>query len=54
LNLAAEQLKDYTEPSGESEPVGFRRCAVLKPGDSLDLTLDGKVLGRLAFADLLP
>ena len=54
VNLLAGQLEVYTEPSGALDPVGYRRCQVLKPTEQLDLAIDGRILGRIAIADLLP
>ena len=54
VNLLAGQLEVYTEPSGALDPVGYRRCQVLKPTEQLDLAIGGRILGRIAIADLLP
>ena len=54
VNLIAGQLEIYTEPSGPVDPVGYRRCQVLKPTDDFDLDIDGQILGRIAVSALLP
>ncbi len=48
------QLEAYTEPSGPVDPIGYRRCAVFKPADEIELNIDGQILGRIAISDLLP
>jgi Uma2 family endonuclease len=54
VNLIAGQLEVYTEPSGALDPVGYRRCQVLKRTEQIELAIDGQVLGRIAVSDLLP
>ncbi len=54
VNLRDRQLEVYTEPSGPSPPVGYRRCTVLHPGQDVALALDGQEVARIAVADLLP
>lgn len=54
LNLPDRQLEVYTEPSGPSQPLGYRRCAVLHPGDLAALVLDGSAVAQLPVADLFP
>ena len=53
-NLRAGRLEVHTEPSGPAAEPGYGRRHELGPGDSVDLELGGKVVGRLAVADLLP
>jgi len=52
--LESGQLEVYTEPSGPVDPVGYRRCVVLKSTDQIELTIDGQILGRIAISALLP
>ena len=52
--LGSGQLEVYTEPSGPVDPVGYRRCEVLKPTDQIELAIDGQILGRIAVSALLP
>ncbi len=54
VNVGDGQLEVYTEPSGPSAPVGYRRCTVLHPGDDVPIVLDGLEIARIAVADLLP
>ena len=42
------------EPSGPVDPVGYRRCEVLKATDQIELDTDGQILGRIAISALLP
>ncbi len=54
VNLTDWQLEVYSEPSGEAEPSGYRRCRILGPDDRVDLIIEGKVIGQIAIRDLLP
>jgi Uma2 family endonuclease len=54
VNLRDRQLEVYTEPSGPSPPVGYRRCEVLLPGDHVPLLIEGREVARIAVAYLLP
>ena len=54
VNVRDGQLEVYTEPSGPSPPVGYRRCTVFHPGHDVPVVLDGREVARIAVADLLP
>ncbi|MGC8642732.1 MAG: Uma2 family endonuclease [Isosphaeraceae bacterium] len=54
INIPNRQLEVYTEPSGPSPPIGYRRCTVLRPGDHVPLLIDGNVTAQIPVADLLP
>jgi len=54
VNVRDGQLEVYTEPSGPSPPVGYRRCAVFHPGHDVPVVLNGREVARIAAADLLP
>lgn len=55
VNVVDRQLEVYTEPSGpDVEPAGYRRTAILKPGESVTFTIEGVDVGPVAVADLLP
>ena len=55
VNLRQEQLEVYTDPSGpDFDPIGYRHCQVLRPGDHVPVNLDGHEVGRIAVADILP
>ena len=54
VNIPDCQLEVYTEPSGPSTPIGYRRCTVLHPGDHVPLIVEGKVVSSIPVSDLLP
>ena len=54
VNIRDRQIEVYTGPSGPSEPVGYRHCEVLFPGDVVTLMLEGREVARIPVADLLP
>ncbi len=54
VNIPERQLEVYTEPSGSSAPIGYRRCTVLRPTDQVSLIIDGQVVAQIPVADLLP
>lgn len=54
VNIRDAQLEIYTEPSGPSEPLGYRHCAVLLPGDHAPLVVEGQEVARIPVAGLLP
>ncbi len=54
VNIPERQLEVYTEPSGPSAPIGYRRCAVLGPADQAPLIIEGHVVAQIPVANLLP
>jgi Uma2 family endonuclease len=54
VNVRDRQLEVYSGPSGPSEPLGYRHCEVLLPGDVVPLMLEGREVARIPVADLLP
>jgi Uma2 family endonuclease len=54
VNIPDRQLEIYTEPSGPSAPIGYRRCTVLHPGDQAPVVIEGTVVAQIPVADLLP
>ncbi len=54
VNIPDRQLEVYTEPSGPFAPIGYRRCAVLRPGDHVPLIIDGIVKAQVPVNDLFP
>jgi hypothetical protein len=54
INLVERQVEVYSGPSGPSEPVGYRHCAVFGPGQEVPFVIDGTEVGRIPVADLLP
>lgn len=50
VNLIHRQVEVYTDPG----PEGYRSRAVVAEGESVDVVIDGQLLGRIAVADILP
>lgn len=50
VDLRGRAVEVYTEPSDG----GYRQCVSRTVGSSLELKIDGSVVGRLPVADLLP
>jgi Uma2 family endonuclease len=50
VNVAGRQLEVYANPVGGQYPAPV----ILAETESVDLVIDGQVLGRIAVADLLP
>ena len=54
VNVRDRQIEVYSGPSGPSEPLGYRHCDVLLPGDVVPLMLEGREVVVFPSADLLP
>jgi Uma2 family endonuclease len=54
VNIPDRQLEVYTEPSGPSSPIGYRRCTVLRSSDQVPLIIDGQAVAQIRVSDLLP
>ncbi len=54
VNLVDRQIEVYSEPSGSSEPMGYRRCEVYRPGQEIPVIIQGIEVARLTVDDLLP
>jgi len=54
VNIAANRLEVYTDPTGVDPSPDYRRRADLAPGDEVPLVVDGREVARIAVADLLP
>ncbi len=54
VNVRDRQLEVYSVPSGPAEPIGYRHCEVLSPGDSVSLAIEGHEVARIPVADFLP
>ena len=54
VNLAEEIVEVYSDPTGPDPEPCYRKRENFRPGDKVPLTLDGKVIGRIAVNDLLP
>jgi Uma2 family endonuclease len=50
LNLVDRQLEICTGPT----PTGYRERRILPPGEHVSLTIDGKEIGRIVVASILP
>jgi Uma2 family endonuclease len=53
VNLVDVQVEVYTSPVKGRKPA-FQRCEIYRPGDCVPVVVDGKEVGRLKVADLLP
>jgi Uma2 family endonuclease len=50
VNVADRQLEVYSSPAGGA----YLTWTILGETESVDLIIDGQVVGRIAVADLLP
>jgi Uma2 family endonuclease len=50
VNLVDRQLEVYANPAGGAYPTS----TIIGESDSVELVIDGRVIGRIAVADLLP
>jgi len=54
VNLVAGRIEVYTDPTGPIENPDYLRRQDFKPGETIPLLIEGREIGRLAVADLLP
>lgn len=54
VDLLARRLEAYSDPSGPAEQSKYRTRRDYGPGDSVSFAIEGRELGRIAVADLLP
>jgi Uma2 family endonuclease len=54
INLRDYLVEVYTSPTGPTKKPTYRQCRVYKPGESIPLLLEGKVVAQIAVDDLLP
>ena len=54
VNIPDRQVEVYTDPQPAADPPGYAARADFKPGDAVQLTLDGVAVGSVPVADLLP
>lgn len=54
VNIPGRQVEVYSDPTGPAERPGYRTTRVFPPGQSVPVVLDGREVGQLAVADLLP
>lgn len=53
VNLVDRCVEVYTDPRGSRTPT-YRQTQVFRPGENVPLIIDGKQVGVIAVADLLP
>ena len=54
LNLIDRQVETFSDPTGPSANPDYRTTQVFGPADALPLVIDGKEVGKLCVADVLP
>ena len=54
INLVDRQVEVYSDPSGASEPLGYRHCEVYRPGQAVPIVIENTEVGRVPVVDLLP
>lgn len=54
VNLIERRIELYTDPTGPAEASDYRHRRDVGPDESVPVLLDGKEVGRLAVAELLP
>jgi Uma2 family endonuclease len=54
VNLLERQIEVYTDPSGPAEQPDYRRRQDFHAADKAPLVIEGREIGQIAVADLLP
>ena len=54
VNLVDRQVEVYTEPTGPGRKPDYRKPTVYGSTDAVPVVIDGREVGRLNVADLLP
>ena len=54
MNLIDETVEVYTRPTGPADPAKYEDVKVYQKGDHVPVVVDGREVGRVAVADLLP
>ena len=54
VNLVDDQIEVYTRPSGPADEPRYAECRVFGAGESVPVVLDGKAIGTISVADVLP
>lgn len=54
VNLVDRQIEVYTDPTGPGDKPDYRQHDDFGPGSAVPVVIDGKEIGRLNVADLLP
>lgn len=54
VNLLERRIEVYSEPSGRGKAAAYQVTRMYAPDDEVPVILDGRELGRLKVADILP
>ena len=54
VNLNDETVEVYTRPTGPADPAKYEEIKVYQKDDHVPVVVDGREVGRVAVADLLP
>lgn len=54
VNIPDRQVEVYADPDPGANPPAYRTRTDYKPGDAVPLVLDGRAVGSVPVADLLP
>jgi hypothetical protein len=54
VNLNDRVVEVYTNPTGPATPARYQDVATHGPGDRVPVVIDGRAVGQVAVADLLP
>jgi Putative restriction endonuclease len=54
VDLNRRRVEVYSQPAGKGKHAGYGRCDTYFENDQAPVTLDGKEIGRIAVAQLLP
>lgn len=53
-NVRDRQIEVFRQPSGPADEPSFGQSLIAKPGESVELRLDGQVIATIPVAELLP
>jgi Uma2 family endonuclease len=54
LNLNESRVEVYTDPAGRGASASYTAAATFQGGDSIPVVIEGREVGRVAVADILP
>jgi hypothetical protein len=54
IDLNRRVVEVHTQPFGKGKQAGYARCEIYQQHDQVPLVLDGREVGRIAVADLMP
>ena len=54
VNVVDRRIELYTDPQPDADPPAYATRTDYHPGDAVPVVLDGRTVGTLAVADLLP